>query len=54
MTERVNKSMAPCLPKGDREQARAGLLCRFLATKSPRGVAVLREMNSERTPKTPE
>lgn len=38
--------------KGDREQERASLLWRFLATKSPRGAAVLREMNSERTPET--
>lgn len=52
MTEIVNNSMAPCLPKGDKQQARACLLWRFLATKSTRGTAVLREVNSERTPVT--
>lgn len=52
ITEIVNNSMAPCLPKGDREQGRACLLWRFLATNNPRGATVLREMNSERIPVT--
>lgn len=51
-TEIVNNSMASCLPKGDRDQASTCLLWRFLATKSLRCAAVLRETNLERTPVT--